>query len=116
METDEFLRRVDEIRQRESARADGNSSNPYRLLPGEDPATPYPEDAPHWVAVYDELVHFKQELVAQLKAKQDEVTPPAAAELHKDEVDLRAELERLQLHLRYWQERHQRSPTGSNPG
>ena len=111
MDTDEFLRSVNEIRQRESARSEGNSTDPYRLLPGEDPATPYPEDAQHWAAVYEELVAFKQHLLAQLQAKQDEVTPPAAAELHKDEVDFQAELERLRLHLRYWEERqHNASP------
>ena len=57
MDTDEFLRCVNEIRQRESTRSEGNSTNPYRLLPGEDPATPYPEDAQHWAAVYEELLH-----------------------------------------------------------
>ena len=107
---------MEEIRQRAPARTEGNSSNPYRLLPGEDPATPYPEDAQHWAAVYDELVDFKQQLIVQLKAKQDEVTPPAAAELHKDEVDFQAELERLQLHLRYWEERQQHSTTEGDPG
>lgn len=106
MDTDEFLRRLEELRQREAARSESHSS-PYRLLLGEDPATPYPEDAGHWSSVYRELVTFKDELVRQLQAKQEGLSLAAAAELHNDEVALQLELERLQLHLQYWEERQQ---------
>lgn len=104
MDTDEFLRRLDELIERESAHSEAKS-RPLRLLPGEDPASPFPEDARQWSVVYNELVTFKEELVGRLQAEQGQVSPAAQAELHKDELGLHAELERLRLHLRYWEER-----------
>lgn len=117
MDTDEFLRRLEELRQGEAARSE-DSSRPYRLLPGEDPASPYPGDAQQWASVYGELIRFKEQVVRQFEAKQQEQLSQAAeAELDKDEQGLRAELERLRLHLRYWEERQQNvAPEGGSGG
>ena len=40
-------------------RAGEEAADPDRLLPGEDPASPYLDDAEKWVEVYEELLHFK---------------------------------------------------------
>ena len=37
-------------------RAGEAAADPDRLLPGEDPSTPYPDEAQKWVEVYDELL------------------------------------------------------------
>lgn len=110
MDTDEFLRRLEELRQREAARSE-DSSRPY-------PASPYPGDAQQWASVYGELIRFKEQVVRQFEAKQQEQLSQAAeAELDKDEQGLRAELERLRLHLRYWEERQQNvAPEGGSGG
>ena len=115
MGPDEFLRRLEEFRQAEAARSEEQSSS-YQLLPGEDPASPYPEDAQQWATVYRELVNFKDELVGQLQAKQEALSPAASAELHKDEVALQAELDRLRLHLQYWEECQQNAVPKSQSG
>jgi hypothetical protein len=116
LDTDEFLRRLEELRRREAARSEGQGSS-YRLLPGEDPASAYPEDAGHWASVYRELVTFKEELIRLLQGKQESLSPAAASELHNDEEGLGAELERLRLHLQYWEERQHNSSTegGAEP-
>jgi hypothetical protein len=103
LESDEFLQRLEELSRREAARSEQTGS-PNRLLPGEDPASPYPEEAQQWVAVYRDLVGFKEAVVRLFQDKQERL-PPAEVELEKDEQGLQEELERLRLHLRYWEER-----------
>lgn len=115
LDTDEFLRRLEELRRREDARWN-EQRNSYRLLPGEDPASPYPEDAGHWSSVYRELVTFKEQVVGQVQAEQEGRSPAAAAELHNDELALRVELERLRLHLQYWEERRGGAVTEGGEG
>lgn len=85
------------------------------MLPGEDPASPYLEDAQHWAGVYGELVAFKEAVVNQFQVKQGQLSPEAEAELHRDETGLRAELQRLRLHLRYWEERQRDAVPKSGP-
>lgn len=114
MDTDEFLARLEELREKEAARSVENST-PQRMLPGEDPASPYLEDAQQWASVYGELVAFKEAVVRQFQVKQGQLSPLAEAELHTDETGLRAELERLRLHLRYWEERKRDAVPKSGP-
>ena len=44
-----------------------------RLLEGEDPKTPYLDDATHWVTVYTELLGVKRELVGVTEAQLPEM-------------------------------------------
>jgi hypothetical protein len=77
-----------------------------RLLPGEDPRSRNPEDAHHWVRVYDELHRFKLELIGQARSRMDAMNPTAQVEL--EQVDLaimQAEADRLGRRLGYWKER-----------
>jgi hypothetical protein len=97
MEAEEFLKSLDELRRREARSA--KTELPHRLLPGEDPVSPYPEDGEHWTGVYRELVTFKEGLIQQVQAAWEDVSPEAYAEIERDISLLQAELERLKLHL-----------------
>lgn len=105
MEPEEFLQRLSELRRREAEHSAQSNRNPHGLLPGEDPASPYPEDAIHWATIYRELITFKESLLRQYREQQDRLAEPIEAELRHDEDGLQVELERLRLHLGYWEER-----------
>jgi hypothetical protein len=77
-----------------------------RLLEGEDPATPYLEDAAHWVTVYSELLSVKRELVGVSEERLPELPKEARHELAStDLVVLDAEMKRFSRRLAYWRER-----------
>jgi hypothetical protein len=78
-----------------------------RLLAGEDPDSPYPEDASHWTSVYAELVAFKNDLLERLSQDRKVLSEAAMTELERDENLLRLELARLKLRLSFWQTRHE---------
>jgi hypothetical protein len=78
-----------------------------RLLDGEDPDSPYPEDASHWTSVYSELVAFKNDLLERLSQDRKLLSEAAMTELERDENLLRLELARLKLRLTFWQTRHE---------
>lgn len=103
METDEFLQRLDELCRRQAERAE-LLAHPQRLLPGEDPGSPHPDDAEEWAGVYRELVTFKEGVIRQVRSRAH-LSQVAEAEAHRDEEVLQTELERLRLHLHYWDER-----------
>lgn len=108
VEPEEFLQRLYELRRREADHSAQSNRNPYGLLPGEDPASPYPEDAVHWATVYRELTSFKESVLRQYREQQDRLSESTEAELRYDEEGLQVELDRLLLHLRYWEERRDR--------
>ena len=76
-----------------------------RLLAGEDPSTPYAEDAKHWAGVYAELIGFKNDLLERLSEDRKALSESAMAELERDENLLRVELDRLKLRLSFWETR-----------
>ena len=77
-----------------------------RLLPGEDPSSRHPEDARHWMAVYSELLAFKQEILRQSSARAAVMIPAARREVEStDLVVLRSEAARLERRLDYWHRR-----------
>jgi len=50
-----------------------------RLQEGENPQAIYPHDARHWIAVYQEMIKFKTELLAAgVRRKTTGGSPPAA--------------------------------------
>jgi hypothetical protein len=88
-------------------RAGEEAADPDRLLPGEDPATPYADDAEKWIEVYDELLRFKNRLldVAQ-ETLEDLHDKPARREvIETDRIVLRAEVDRFHRRLSFWQRR-----------
>ena len=103
METDEFLQRLDDLCRLQAEKAE-LIARPQRLLPGEDPGSPDPAEAKVWAGVYRELVTFKEGVIRQVQARAH-LSQVAEGEVHRDEEVLQTELERLRLHLRYWDER-----------
>jgi hypothetical protein len=77
-----------------------------RLLEGEDPKTPYLDDATHWVTVYTELLGVKRELVGVSEAHLPEMPEEARHEVAStDLVVLHAEMKRFSRRLEFWRQR-----------
>jgi hypothetical protein len=77
-----------------------------RLLEGEDPKTPYLDDATHWVTVYTELLGVKRELVGVTEAQLPEMLVEARREVAStDLVVLEAEMKRFSRRLEFWRQR-----------
>src|SRR5439155_508820 len=77
-----------------------------RLLDGEDPLTRQPEDARHWVLVYEQLFHLKSELLARTRARIGTMLPAAQKELKQTDLALMLrDSERLYERLQFWQVR-----------
>jgi hypothetical protein len=91
----------------EQARLESQEADGERLLAGEDPSTPYQEDASHWAGVYAELVGFKHDLLERLNKDRQLLSESARTELERDENLLRVELERLKLRLSFWETRRE---------
>ena len=86
-----------------------------RLLEGEDPSSKLLDDAAHWIAVYSELVLFKDRLVTSAETGARELTE-ALARTEAVEVDLPvllAERDRLRKRLDFWKERRRELSGGS---
>lgn len=76
---------------------------PDRLLEGEDPRTGFPQDARHWIAVYREMIGFKEDLLDRIRTLL--TTLPAAA--RQDVMDndislLEGQLQRYHRRLEFW--------------
>jgi hypothetical protein len=77
-----------------------------RLLEGEDPKTPYLDDATHWVTVYTELLAVKRELVGVTEAQLPDMAVEARREVAAtDLVVLDAEMKRFSRRLEFWRQR-----------
>jgi hypothetical protein len=77
-----------------------------RLLEGENPETPYLEDATHWVTVYNELLGVKRDLVGASESRLPELSAEARHEVAStDLVVLDEEMKRFSRRLAYWRER-----------
>jgi hypothetical protein len=77
-----------------------------RLLEGEDPASRDPEDALHWLRVYEELYRFKAELVMQARRHLADLPPAAQREIKETDLAIMlTESERLYGRLQFWKER-----------
>lgn len=77
-----------------------------RLLEGENPNTPYLDDATHWVTVYTELLGVKRELVGVTEAHLPEMPAAARKEVAStDLVVLDEEMKRFSRRLEFWRGR-----------
>ena len=84
-----------------------------RLLEGENRQSAHPDDIEHWVAVYSDLVAFKEHLLGQTKSHIHQV-PETKPELGTNDVPfLEAELGRLRSGLEFWSARR---TTGEQSG
>ena len=87
-----------------------------RLLPHEDVATTVRQDAELWADVYQELLEFKQAMIALIDESMDSLTPLARGEVGRDRVILSAEADRLALRHTYWRRRVDELHAASNGG
>jgi len=78
------------------------------LLEGEDPHTRQAEDARHWVRVYEQLFHFRSEVLTRTRARLGTMLPAAQHELKAELAIMLRESERLYERLQYWQVRLKR--------
>lgn len=77
-----------------------------RLLEGENPTSPYLDDATHWVTVYSELLSVKRDLVGVSESHLPEMADEARRELAStDLVVLDAEMRRFSRRLEFWRAR-----------
>jgi len=87
----------------EAARKAGDAT---RLMKGEDPTTPYLDDARHWREVYRELLSFKHDVIDLTENRVEDLPKPAADEVvETDATILEAERERLVTRLDFWERR-----------
>ena len=74
-----------------------------RLLEGEDPASNFPEDARHWIAVYREMVAFNGRLLERLHSDLRRLPAGAqGASIGKDVALVEGRLERYHGRLQFW--------------
>jgi len=74
-----------------------------RLLEGEDPRTIYPHDARHWIAVYREMIDFKDQLLARVEAQLGRLPKAARADVADNDIGLiQNQLGRYQRRLEFW--------------
>src|SRR5438045_5559514 len=79
---------------------------PDRLLEGERPRTVFPQDARHWIAVYREMIGFKEELLTRMRTQLKDL--PAAARqdvMDNDNGMLVDQLRRCNRRVVFWYER-----------
>ncbi len=82
--------------------------DPDRLLEGEDPESPHPEEARRWIEVYTELLTFKERALA---TAHEGLAKMAEADARREAVRtdfsvLEAERDRLRRRLEFWKKRH----------
>lgn len=104
--TDDLRDKAQDLAQ-EQGRLEKQETDGERLLAGEDPNSPYRDDAEHWSGVYAELVAFKNDLLDRLSQDRQLLSDAAKSELERDENLLRVELERLKLRLSFWESRRE---------
>jgi DNA-binding response OmpR family regulator len=92
---------VDEVRKIAQAAVDHE-----RLLEGENPDTQHPEDARRWLAVYSELLAYKEGVIARTQHAVQQLAPESAAEIEQTDIPiLSEERDRFRRRLHYWQRR-----------
>ena len=77
-----------------------------RLLEDEDPDTRFARDVRHWIAVYREMIGFKEELLARIRGQVDRLPKAARTDVVRNDIGmLEAQLERYRRRLDFWYER-----------
>ena len=77
-----------------------------RLLEGEDPQTIYPHDARHWIAVYREMIDFKDQLLTRVEAQLRRLPKAAWTDVADNDIGLiQSQLDRYQRRIEFWYSR-----------
>lgn len=73
------------------------------MLEGEDPGTPFPQDARHWIAVYREMIDFKEVLLARVRQLLTGVPIEARQDVMDNDIGLiEDQLRRYRRRLEFW--------------
>jgi DNA-binding response OmpR family regulator len=74
-----------------------------RLLEGEDPATSFTQDARHWIAVYRQMIAFKDELLGRIRANVKTLPPSGRQDVMENDVAvLEQQLMRYRRRIEFW--------------
>lgn len=74
-----------------------------KLLEGENPATTYNQDARHWIAVYRQMIAFKDQLLGRMRSRVDALPPAARQDVIDNDVRvLEVQLNRYQRRIDFW--------------
>lgn len=74
-----------------------------RLLEGENPTTTFKQDARHWIAVYRQMISFKDELLGRIRAQVDTLPPQGKRDVMENDVSiLEIQLSRYQRRIEFW--------------
>jgi DNA-binding response OmpR family regulator len=74
-----------------------------RLLEGENPLTTFQQDARHWIAVYRQMIWFKDQLLARMRAHARTLPPAARRDVIDNDVSiLELQRRRYQRRIEFW--------------
>ncbi len=77
-----------------------------RLLEGENPSTMYKQDARRWIAVYRQMISFKDGLLARLRSQVSTLPPVGRQDVIDNDVSmLELQLDRYQRRIEFWHAR-----------
>ncbi len=74
-----------------------------KLLEGENPETTYNQDARHWIAVYRQMITFKDQLLDRMRVRVEALPPAARQDVIDNDVSvLELQLNRYQRRIEFW--------------
>jgi DNA-binding response OmpR family regulator len=74
-----------------------------RLLEGENPTTMFKQDARHWIAVYRQMISFKDGLLGRIETHVKTLPPAGRRDVMENDVGvLVMQLSRYQRRLEFW--------------
>jgi DNA-binding response OmpR family regulator len=74
-----------------------------RLLEGEDPATGFTQDARHWIAVYRQMIAFKDALLGRIRANVKTLPPAGRRDVMDNDVAvIEQQLMRYRRRMEFW--------------
>ena len=74
-----------------------------RLLEGENPTTTFKHDARHWIAVYRQMITFKDELLSRMRAQAALLQEASRQDvLDHDVAGIESQRMRYQRRIEYW--------------
>jgi len=77
-----------------------------RLLEGEDPQTVFARDARHWIAVYREMIDFKDQLLARIQDQLRRLPKAARSDVADNDIGLiQDQLGRYKRRIEFWYSR-----------
>lgn len=78
-------------------------AQPDRLLEGENPTTMFRQDARHWIAVYRQMISFKDDLLRRIRAQAGSLPPGGREDVMENEIALiERQLMRYQRRIEFW--------------